>query len=289
MTPQKIVCVLGMHRSGTSALTRVLNILGAYLGPESMWIPPADDNPTGFWEFEPFVRINRSILKRFGGSSMNPPNFADGWEVSPSFNDLREQAISVIAAQFSGSCFWAWKDPRACLTLSFWQQILPGMDYVFCVRHPGDVAASLKRRNGIAETRSIYLWLLYNRAVLANCNGKHIHVMTYENLMSAPVFEAERVATFLQTAAAPGSGDAIMNFIDPERRHHHSAGISRRDRSTRVLQNSAQAAAEAAYRIMAQTDSIQFEVLIALMDEALDAIDRDVENFCGDHPLQVLN
>ncbi len=114
---------------------------------------------------------------------MNPPRSPAGWEVSPPFNDLKQQANSVIDAQFSASGFWAWKDPRACLTLSFWQQILPGMAYVLCVRHPDDVVASLKRRNRIAEMRSIYLWLLYNGAAFADAHGKRLHVMTYENLM----------------------------------------------------------------------------------------------------------
>ena len=42
--------VLGMHRSGTSSVTRLLNMAGAYFGPEGIATDPNDENPKGFWE-----------------------------------------------------------------------------------------------------------------------------------------------------------------------------------------------------------------------------------------------
>ncbi|MEO5903480.1 MAG: hypothetical protein ABIQ55_05645, partial [Gemmatimonadaceae bacterium] len=157
MRSQKIACVLGMHRSGTSALTRIVSALGAYLGPESMLVPPANDNPTGFWELKSIIDINQSILVRLGGRAMDPPALQEGWELSESVSDLRGRAETLIESEFSAAHFWAWKDPRACLTLPFWQQIVHNMHYVVCVRRPAEVAASLKRRNKIPEARSIYL------------------------------------------------------------------------------------------------------------------------------------
>lgn len=32
MSKQKVVCILGMHRSGTSMIARVINLMGIYLG-----------------------------------------------------------------------------------------------------------------------------------------------------------------------------------------------------------------------------------------------------------------
>lgn len=64
----RAVCVLGMHRSGTSLITRVLNLLGVYLGPEEHLITANADNPKGFWEHDLFKRRNDEILERLGGT-----------------------------------------------------------------------------------------------------------------------------------------------------------------------------------------------------------------------------
>ncbi|MEO5903550.1 MAG: hypothetical protein ABIQ55_06010, partial [Gemmatimonadaceae bacterium] len=56
----RIVCIAGMHRSGTSMTARLISLLGAYLGPDDALIPPAEDKPKGYWEYEPFVQLNDS-------------------------------------------------------------------------------------------------------------------------------------------------------------------------------------------------------------------------------------
>ena len=53
---RKVILVLGMHRSGTSAVTRCLNLLGAEIG--SKLLPPAEDNRSGFWEHADVVSIH---------------------------------------------------------------------------------------------------------------------------------------------------------------------------------------------------------------------------------------
>ncbi len=212
-----------MHRSGTSALTRALNIVGAYLGPESQLVRPARDNPTGFWEFEPIVKINDGILARLGGRSMDPPKFASDWHRGSEFDDLRERAVDILDAHFGGATFWAFKDPRACLTLGFWEELLPPMRYVVCFRNPDGVAASLHRRNRIAEARSIYLWLLYNRSALLNTRGKVRCGLAYEDLVKSPEVAVRRLIDFL---GVEGADDAAMQsigkFIKPGQRHDGS-------------------------------------------------------------------
>ena len=63
-----VVLVLGMHRSGTSLVIRLLNLLGVSLGSEEHLLPPVDgDNPTGFWEHREVAMINDTILDHLGG------------------------------------------------------------------------------------------------------------------------------------------------------------------------------------------------------------------------------
>src|SRR5947208_15190308 len=72
------VLVLGMHRSGTSSFTRVLNLLGLALG--GPLLPPTDDNNAmGFWELQELVAINEEILDilEIPWDSYEP--LTDGW------------------------------------------------------------------------------------------------------------------------------------------------------------------------------------------------------------------
>ena len=61
------VFVLGMDRSGTSALTGILNILGIPIGDNPL--PPAADNPKGFFEQKDILQINEEIFSSMGKSS----------------------------------------------------------------------------------------------------------------------------------------------------------------------------------------------------------------------------
>ena len=78
----RIICVLGMHRSGTSVASRLLNLLGVYLGAEEHLLGPEPDNPKGFWEFKPIFDLNNEILGRLGGNWHEPPPLRPGWETA---------------------------------------------------------------------------------------------------------------------------------------------------------------------------------------------------------------
>ena len=68
MSEPTVVCVLGMHRSGTSLVARVLNVLGVDLGPEEHLMRPSSANPTGHWENKPITGINDEILSDSGAA-----------------------------------------------------------------------------------------------------------------------------------------------------------------------------------------------------------------------------
>jgi len=56
------ILVLGMHRSGTSMVTRLINMMGAYFGPENSVGEITDDNSKGFWERPEIFKLNESLL-----------------------------------------------------------------------------------------------------------------------------------------------------------------------------------------------------------------------------------
>jgi hypothetical protein len=244
-----VVCVLGMSRTGTSLTTRVLSLAGVYLGPEdellqkdlhqlegegeSVLARARDTNPEGFWEHYRLMRLNERILRRLGGSWREPPEMPPGWETSEALAPERAEARALIDESFRGHDLWAWKDPRNCLTLPFWQRLLPEMRYVICVRNPVDVAASLQRRDEISFEQSVSLWLAYVSHALINTSGKPRLFVSYEDFFDAPEVTAASLAAFVGREGVLEGTDGCgkLGEVVDERlwRHRTSAGDVGRD------------------------------------------------------------
>jgi hypothetical protein len=136
---REVVCVLG-GRSGTSLVARLVNILGVYLGRENDMMAANRANERGFWEHAQLVALNDELLARYDAkwpTLVSLPN-----ENDPKLDDLRDRALGLIRNEFADAPLWGWKDPRACITLPFWQTLLPNMRYILCFRNPVDTARS---------------------------------------------------------------------------------------------------------------------------------------------------
>lgn len=215
------ICVLGMSRTGSSLTARVLNLLGVYLGrPEDLLNGELDQlagegaevlarakeaNPAGFWEHYRVMRLNERILKAHGGSWRDPPDLPPGWEQSHRLDAEREEAHSLLRETFAGRPLWGWKDPRNCLTLPFWERLVPRARYVICLRNPLDVASSLQRRDGMPLQQGIDLWRTYVIAALLNTSGRPRLFVPYESYFDDPRGTAERLARFAGGEAALGT------------------------------------------------------------------------------------
>jgi hypothetical protein len=225
-----IVCVLGMHRSGTSLLTRALNLLGVDLGPEEHLMRPGPANPAGHWESLPMKQINDDILLRLGGSWSQPPELGEGWERTPELAEARRQARRLIDTDFSRSDTWGFKDPRNCLTLPFWQRMLPPMRYVLCLRNPIDVAASLEAREDepIPFDDGIALWLRYVGAAFEATAGHQRLLVFYEDLMADPSSVIRRLAEFIgrDEPDLDANGRSAIDAAVSESLWHHRTPVA---------------------------------------------------------------
>jgi hypothetical protein len=201
------IIVLGMHRSGTSAVTRIVNLLGAGLGPDDDLLTEFD-NPAGHWESIRLNRCNDRILAAFGRSWDFPPWLAPGWEHSPRATQLLPDMAETFTGVYSSDP-WVWKDPRTCLTLPLWRRVLdPQPRIVLVLRDPGAVVASVHRRDGIPRLYGAGLWHHYVRCAVSGAAGLPVVCLHFEDLVRSPVATIERLADDLRLLGVDLRGDA---------------------------------------------------------------------------------
>ncbi len=173
-----------MHRSGTSALSSVLEATGLDAGTDLM----ARDvgNPDGYYEQRAVVTLDDDVLAHYGGSWDAPPLLAPGWAEERVARDFARRAREVLDATFSGPRF-VMKDPRVSLLLPLWRHVLlDRCAAVVIVRDPAEVAWSLALRDAMSPLSAMALWSAYNRALLGGLEGLPVHVVHYSELVERP-------------------------------------------------------------------------------------------------------
>jgi hypothetical protein len=207
-TASPFVLVMGMHRSGTSAVTGLLADFGLALPPAGDLITGRPDNPAHL-ESTALMAFNDSLLEALGGSWNAPPRLVGGWEsVSPAVRSDPE-ARSTVARVFGGDGPNLWKDPRNCLLLPYWRRLLTGpLAAVFIWRSPLAVARSLEKRDGVNPVVGLALWDRYTRSALAGMAGLPTFVVRYEALLGEPHATAEALAGWLSASGTAEPGPA---------------------------------------------------------------------------------
>ena len=215
-----VICIIGMHRSGTSMVARLLNLCGLDLGPSEQLEPPNESNPQGHFENKLFLGINDALLGHFGGSWYKPPLFTEGWEYDPPLEQIIQEA-RVLLSTFTKSSQWGWKDPRTTVLLPFWKSLIPGLRFVICIRSPLEVAKSLAKRDRIPIQKGIYLWNQYMRAAIRDTEGCHRIFTFYEDFFKDASLEINRLIDFCGLQK-PDDLSILHNAISRELKHHTS-------------------------------------------------------------------
>jgi len=228
MVSRQIVLILGMHRSGTSAMAGLICLLGA-AAPAGM-IAAAFDNPTGFWESFPVSALNEAIFKTVGADWYNPFGFDPAVIDAPSRSELAAHCASVLAAEFGDAPTFVLKDPRFSLLLELWFPVFDAMNVtvapVLALRHPAEVTASLRRRDNMPVEIAAPMWLHYSLEAERLTRGRPRALLSYDRLLRDWRGALGRIATEtgLVWPAAPDSAAAAADdFLRPQMRHHHAA------------------------------------------------------------------
>jgi hypothetical protein len=215
--------MLGMHRSGTSVATRLVNVLGpSTCAPGDMVRGPW--NPSGHFESRSLMQLNNALLAQMGRTWWYPPPDGDPYAaVAAQITTTRAQARRAFRRVHPGAP-WVWKDPRTSVLLPFWRRALgPRLVAVVVVRNPLEVAASMQRRDGVPVSFGVALWERYNRLILAHSAGLPVLVTRYEDMVADAAAWSEDVRVFLTALGMPlqPDPDAVpaRDFVDAELRH----------------------------------------------------------------------
>ncbi len=225
----KAICILGMHRSGTSAIARAINFLGVYLGEERDICNASFDNPEGFWE-QPEIRdFHDRVLGDLKERWDTATPLKDGWDEAAGIQPFNNQLLDLVQRLFGDHSLWAWKEPRTCLCLPLWKSVLADLKTelacLFVVRSPLDVAESLRKRNGFSLKKSYGIWFNYNIYALRAIADVPTVFVHYDKFLENWEPELKRCA---QGLGIPWPNDdsrlkkAMASFLHPDLRHSFS-------------------------------------------------------------------
>ncbi|KRB83408.1 sulfotransferase family protein [Duganella sp. Root198D2] len=222
-TKKRLFVVLGMHRSGTSAITRSLAVLGIQLGDRLL--PPVEgDNDKGFWEDIDLHTLDIEMMK-FLGTEWSHVAMITPEDVSR----LQQQgfflrAVELIRRKVNDSRYFGFKDPRVAKLMPFWREVFAHCDfevtYVFAMRNPLSVARSLGKRDGMASEQSYWAWFGHVITGLVHSAGSTCVMVDYDRMMQAPESELVRLSKALNLEIDVTALQAYKDdFLDDNLRH----------------------------------------------------------------------
>lgn len=223
------ICILGMHRSGTSTVARAINLLGVYLGEADLMGGSSIENPKGYWEHVGIQSFEERLLAALNRRWDSPTPLLDGWPEMDVVRPFKTELAQLVAATFSDKVLWGWKNPRTCLSLPLWREVLEEkktkLSCVFVVRNPIDVASSLDARNSIPFNIALGIWFHYNIAALKAAGGLPVAFICYEDFLMQWEPELRRCADRLRLGWPSDETrlrDVMKSFIDPTLRHNQA-------------------------------------------------------------------
>ena len=219
------VVVLGMHRSGTSAMSRVLSLAGAQLPSSLMIATPS--NPVGHWEPQDVADFNDRLFAELDSNWSDTFGPREFLQRKPRFLRHLPEAREILRNNYGESDFIVLKEPRTSILLDIWVEALKQEDYeisyIIMVRHPEEVALSLQARDGFHKNKSLLLWATYMASAEQGTRGCRRIFVKHDDLIFDPEKVLDRVEADLGLIFPRRSWDSaleIQQFLKSELKHH---------------------------------------------------------------------
>jgi hypothetical protein len=243
-----LVFVLGMHRSGTSALTGMLAQAG-FAAPSDL-MGATEANPKGYWESLSITRRNEDFILEMESHWSSSLPLPAGWSESISARKWRSSLIKIISKTFGGAELPTIKDPRFCelvLGLEPWfESKLIDTSFIIPIRHPIEVSNSLLQAEGTDLYKALRLWMKSIFMTEQATRGYRRKFISFDLLLENPTNTLEACLQLVQSADNPETTGTIADlqnearnevlnqatgFIEKSLRHQQPA-ITGKDLST---------------------------------------------------------
>ena len=231
----KAILVLGMHRSGTSAIAGVLSKLGVDFS-DNLLPGIAGINDKGFFEHTDIIDLNEELLGQMGRTWLDLDAMPPGWAQSDGAGEISGRLTEVLGRDFRGQQMWGLKDPRLCRLLPLWTSLLAELQVngkaVLCLRHPLEVAESLVRRDKLDRTLALMLWFLHVLESERYSRDMSRSVLIYDDLLSDWRGECARLAEELSVSwpvEPQAAAIEIDEFLEHSLKHATAVDSSAED------------------------------------------------------------
>lgn len=227
----KAILVTGMHRSGTSALARIINLHGAAIG--SRLLEATSDNVNGYWENWHVVMFHERVLRELDMAWDSASAIPASWTETNQFLIYVDELCELIESEFGDQQLWMVKDPRLCRLLPLWITALDRMGvepkFVFEVRHPVEVISSLIKRDGLGAGLASLLWLDYLATPMAETRRCSRALLDYEEILVDWRGCMSRLTSDLGIqwpVLSESCAVEVDAHLDPSMRHHRAEASS---------------------------------------------------------------
>ena len=294
--------VLGMHRSGTSTVARLLNMMGAYFGPADVMMPVTQANLKGFWERTDVVALHDKVLAELGLSWDNLHGFEPGL-IDTEIRHRYMPQVRKIFLDLDAHRPWQIKDPRMCLLLPLWRPLLEVPVYIYVYRDPLEIARSLASRehhfvhypgaplNPIQNAGftageahfplglGLALWERYTLGALHDTQDAPKLLVSYHALLERPVETLRALHRGLLEYDVGNlrmpSDKEILAFIDP--------GLHRAHADTALRNGTLNRQQEALRAAFEDGSLLRMEILPALSNSAVEALEAHRDRLSAAH------
>lgn len=225
---KKVVCILGTGKSGTSMITRVINLMGIYLGKsEDIKVPNKDVNTQGYWENIKITKIHDEILKEFNSSLESTRPLPNEWWKLPKIEKYKIRLMELIKNELDEQVLWGFKDPRLCVMLPLWERLFYILDidpmFVIPIRNPIDVANSLMKSDGLGFNYGLCLWYYHMVNIIDGTKGYNRIFIKYDDMVENPDSNLNNLGNFLSMSLSEEDVEKSKKGINPDLRNNISS------------------------------------------------------------------